>query len=56
MDNNKAWYKEIDGWGIYQIPEPLYTEEQIRKFKVLKVIKSNELNKDDKNKNVTNYP
>lgn len=50
IDNNKAWYIEIDGWGFYNIPEPLYTEEQIQKFKQLGIIKSNE---DDKNSNAT---
>ncbi len=53
MDKNKAWYIEIDGWGFYNIPEPLYTKEQIQKFKVLKVI---ELNEYEKNKNATNHP
>ena len=37
-DRNQAWHVEIDGWGIYNIAEPLYTEEQIRNFKVIKVI------------------
>ena len=53
MNNNKAWYKEIDGWGVYKLPEPLYTKEQIQNFKVLKVI---ELNEEDKLKNATKHP
>lgn len=47
---NECYTYEEDGWIITKLPEPLYTKEQIQKFKMLKVI---ELNEDDKNSNAT---
>lgn len=47
---NECYTYEEDGWIITKLPEYLYTEEQIQKFKQLGIIKSNE---DDKNSNAT---
>lgn len=54
MDNikNTSCTYTIDDWIITKFPEPLYTIEQIQKFKVLK--KVIELNENTQSENATN--
>lgn len=33
MNNNEAWYKEINGFGFINIPERLYTKKEIKIIK-----------------------